>query len=331
MSGGGAVAEGSAVEATVTPWIGPDGQRMRRLELHITYTCPERCVFCSEDHRMTAYRAFPVTFARVATVLREHAGRGVEALHLTGGEPTVHPDFVPILQLAKKLGMRTSMGTIGTGLANPSFAARAMPYLDDVLFSLHGPDAATHDALTRTPGSFDKLLRAVANARRQPGFRPSFNTVVTRHNLAALPATGSLLAESGGGLWILSNLTPEGAGEDAYDALTVRLADLAAVAPALVRAAAPAIVRFFGTPACVLPAPLRMHSNDLHWNPRVTVEWATRPGKVVLDGLYSWSPERKRAHAVKCATCAWKDLCPGAFEAYLARYGDAELTPLEAM
>ena len=31
-----------------TPWIGPNGKIMERLELHLTYTCPERCVFCSE-------------------------------------------------------------------------------------------------------------------------------------------------------------------------------------------------------------------------------------------------------------------------------------------
>ena len=162
-----------------TPWIGPDGQRMRRLELHITYTCPERCVFCSEQHRMERFHPFPVTLSRVATVLKEHAARGVEAVHLTGGEPTVHPDFLAVVQLAKRLGLRTSMGTIGTGLANPSFAARVMPYLDDVLFSLHGPDAPTHDGLTRTRGSFDRVVRAVENARRHPGFRPSFNTVLS--------------------------------------------------------------------------------------------------------------------------------------------------------
>jgi len=53
-----------------TPWIGPNGQVMERLELHLTYTCPERCVFCSEDHRMRQYNPFPVNWARAATVLR---------------------------------------------------------------------------------------------------------------------------------------------------------------------------------------------------------------------------------------------------------------------
>ena len=135
--------------ADATPWIGPHGQVMERLELHLTYTCPERCVFCSEEHRMARYSPFPVTWGRVAKVLRLHASRGVRAVHLTGGEPTIHPRFVDTLRLAKKLGMRTSVGTIGTMLSRRDFATEAMPHLDEALFSIHGPDAATSSRLEK--------------------------------------------------------------------------------------------------------------------------------------------------------------------------------------
>ena len=144
-----------ALPPGATPWIGPHGQTMKRLELHLTYTCPERCVFCSEEHRMARYREFPVTWGRVATVLRTHATRGVTAVHLTGGEPTIHPRFIDVLKLCKKLGMRTSVGTIGTMLQQPDFAAAAVPHLDEALFSLHGPTAEIHGALAGRDGSFE--------------------------------------------------------------------------------------------------------------------------------------------------------------------------------
>ena len=98
---------------------------------------------------MQRYRRFPVTFARVATVLRMHAKRGVTNLHLTGGEPTIFPRFVDVLRLAKKLRMRTSVGTIGTRLCDPAFAEQAMPFLDEGLFSLHG---RTPPCMTAWPG-----------------------------------------------------------------------------------------------------------------------------------------------------------------------------------
>ena len=119
------------------PWIGPNGEVMQRLELHLTYTCPEKCLFCSEEHRMNRFRSFPVTWGRVAKVLRMHAQRGVRNVHFTGGEPTIHPRFIQVLKLAKKLGMRTSIGTIGTRLCKADFAEKALPYLDEALFSIH--------------------------------------------------------------------------------------------------------------------------------------------------------------------------------------------------
>lgn len=314
---------------TAMPWFHPQtGLPMRRLEFHITYHCPERCSFCSEEHRMSAYEAFPVTFGRVARVLREQAERGVESVHFTGGEPTIHPKFVEILQLAKKLGMRTSIGTIGTRLAEPAFAERVYPYLDEALFSLHGPDAATHEALTRRPGSFARLERAMALGRAHPGFKLFVNTVLVRDNAAKLVDTVRLARDRGAELLIVSNVTPEGAGDDAYADLTLRLDQVRTLVPAVIEAAGPMIVRFFGLPACAL-GDSRMFANDIHWSPRVTFEWTRHPDRVSLEGLYSWQPDRKRMQTATCGGCSWKGLCHGVFARYVELYGDAELHPLE--
>ncbi len=307
-------------QAAVQPWIGPNGERMERLELHLTYTCPERCSFCSEDHRMQQYKQFPVTWGRVARTLRTHASRGVRNLHLTGGEPTIHPRFVDVLVLAKKLGMRTSVGTIGTMLAKPDFAARAAPHLDEALFSLHGPNAAVHDALTRREGSFDQVTAAL---RQLVSLRPDFgayvNTVVTTQNVDVLPETVALASSLGASLIVVSNMTPEGLGEDNYEQLAVPLDTLAEVLPRIPEAAGSAIVRFFATPMCVL-GEHRMLSNDLHWDPRVTVEWQSAPGKVFFDGIYSWAPDRRRVHVAECASCDMRDVCMGVFDRYALRF-----------
>ena len=311
--------------AAKTPWIHPDGRVMRRLELHITYTCPERCVFCSEDHRMARYNRFPVTWGRVATVLRTHAARGVRNVHLTGGEPTIHTRFVEILALAKKLRMRTSVGTIGTMLARPDFADAAMPYLDEALFSIHGPDAETHDALTRRPGSFDTVTTALANARaRRADFGAFANTVITRHNVEKLPDTVAGLAERGVKLIVVSNTTPEGAAFDHYSDLAVPLDTLARVLPTVPERAGDAVLRFFGMPMCLMGSH-RMLSNDLHWDPRVTVEWASHPGSVRLDEFYNWEPNRKRALVTECQGCSLNQVCMGVYDRY------AELWPTDAL
>jgi MoaA/NifB/PqqE/SkfB family radical SAM enzyme len=310
---------------TPTPWVSPDGVVMDRLELHLTYTCPERCVFCSEDQRMADFHPYAVTWGRVASVLRTTAERGVKSVHLTGGEPTIHPEFVETLMLAKKLGMRTSVGTIGTMLQKPTFARKALPYLDEALFSLHGPDAATHDALTRRPGSFDRVTRAIRTClAEKPGFNAYVNTVLTRQNVDALGDTLEFADSLGAKLIVISNTTPEGAGYTAYEELAVPLDVLARVLPTVPSRVKHAVVRFFGTPMCLLGEHWTL-SNDLHWNARVTYEWTKQPGKVVFDGLYNWAPDRKRVHVAACEACDRKAVCMGVFDRY------AELWPTDAL
>lgn len=319
----------TAALATETdkPWIGPHGQVMERLELHLTYTCPERCQFCSEEHRMQRYKQFPVTWGRIATVLRTSAERGVKNVHLTGGEPSIHPKFVATLALAKKLGMRTSVGTIGTMLCREDFAREALEYLDEALFSLHGPDAATHDALTRREGSFEQVTSAIRLCRElSPRFRAYVNTVVTRLNVQQLPETAALAARLGAELIVVSNTTPEGLGLDDYERLAVPLEVLAEVLPRVPAAAAPAVVRFFGTPMCLLGEHSAL-SNDLHWDPRVTVEWGDAPGKVMFTGFYNWAPDRKRVHVAACEGCSLRRICTGVFDRYAELYPTNALRP----
>jgi MoaA/NifB/PqqE/SkfB family radical SAM enzyme len=314
-------------EDNPTPWIGPNGKVMERLELHLTYHCPERCVFCSEEHRMEAYHPFEVTWGRVASVLRKHASRGVKSVHFTGGEPTLHPQFVEACMLARKLGMRTSIGTIGTMLGKRSFAEKAMPWLDEALFSLHGPNAEVHDRMTRRKGSFDTLMAAIRNAKElRPDFRLFVNSVVTRLNVDTLGDTVALADELGAQLIVISNTTPEGGGLDHFQNLGLPLAELARVMPTIPPRAKRAIIRFFGMPMCLLGA-YDVYSNDLHWDPRVTTEWGRKEGKVVFTDFYNWSPGRKRERVEACQRCVRNAVCMGVYDEYARLYDTSELKP----
>ena len=309
------------------PWLGPAGQRCERLELHLSYACPNRCRFCSEAHRLERHQSHPVSLAQVTTVLRKHLGRGVRHVHLTGGEPTVHDDFPRVLAIAKKLGLHTSVGTNGVMLAQEDFARRVLPLLDHVMLSLHGPNAAVHEALTRRPGSFGGATDAARHVRElAPALPLAINIVVTQHNVATARQTVALAAELGASLIVVSNVSPEGRGLDEYAGLAVPLAELAELLPTLPDAAPDARLRFFGVPMCILGGgALRTLSNDLHWDPRVTVEWASAPGKIVLDDVYTWTPGRKRVQPALCAGCVQKAVCMGVFDRYL------ELFPIDVL
>ena len=310
------------------PWVGPDGQRVERLELHLSYACPNHCWFCSEDHRMERFREFPVSYPRVVAVLRRHVERGVNSVLLTGGEPTIHPRFVDILVVARKLALRTSTSTNSIMLSREPFARQVLPLLDECMFSLHGPTAAVHEDMTRRAGSFDQVVQAARLARVvMPDLAVCVNIVLTRRNADHLGDTVALAVDLGASLIVVSNVSPEGRGLDHYAELAVPLAELAERLPAVVDRAGDRILRFFGVPLCLL-GPHAMLSNDLHWDPRVTVEWTSRPGKVVLEDVYTWTAGRERAYVEACQSCLQRGNCRGVFARYRELFSTDALRPI---
>jgi len=293
----------------------PGRREVERLELHLSYTCTNRCLFCSERHRMRRFEGARITLPMIGSLLRSHAARGVRHLHLTGGEPTLHPHFLDAAALARRLGMRTSAGTNGAVLCREDFATRALPLLAEIMFSLHGPVAEVHDAHTRTAGSFGSVVRALtlaAGSGRSTDL--AVNTVVTRGNVDLLPDTLALARDLGASLIVVSNVSPEGAGLDRFGELAVPLEELAEVLPGLPDLVPGVLVRFFGVPQCVLGGRASIHSNDLYWDPRVTVEWSDAGGVPFLDELCAMAPDRKRVHVPRCAGCLNEGICMGVFD-----------------
>ncbi|MCD6345270.1 MAG: radical SAM protein, partial [Anaerolineae bacterium] len=104
-------------------------------------------------------------------------------LCLTGGEPTLYPEFEEILGLICQLDIPFSLFT-NARWHNPERVTRLLrnsPGLVEIFVSLHGPDSKSHDAFTGVVGSFqetcENIRRAVTAA-----LSVSTNTIITRLN-----------------------------------------------------------------------------------------------------------------------------------------------------
>lgn len=311
--------------AAATP---PARPRPSRLELHLSYECTNRCAFCSEATRMDRWQQHPVRATEVRRAIRSHAAAGGEHVLLTGGEPTIHPAFLYGLELARSRGLRTAVGTNGTRLADPLFAARALPLLDELSLSIHGPGAAVHDRETGHRGSFAELRVARENvARLRPALTVAANTVVTRSNVDQLESMIDLCVEWSLARLLVSNVAPEGRAAEDYAAVVVPLWRWRTLAPAMAERARAAgvAVRFFGLPLCVLGT-ARMKSNDLHYDPRVTVERSRGArGTVRMGNVATFLPRRGRRQPPACRGCRFRAVCGGVFGAYLDAHGDGEV------
>ena len=195
----------------------------------------------------------------------------------------------------------------------------------------HGPDAATHEACTRTAGSFAGIVRAGELA---PAVHPSImlmaNMVVTPLNAGHIVDTLRLCAGLGVRQMLLSNPSPEGRAGDRYRALVLPFRLWKGIAGEAARTADElgVTLRFFGLPACVLGG-ARTRSNDLFFDPRITVERALLGGgRVGLSTIITRYPRRGRRKVRACDGCTYNDLCGGIFRDHVKIYKDQDIEPV---
>lgn len=165
--------------------------------LELTPMCSNRCPGCGNVYARN--QVLPLRLQKnlvseldgkawrdLITRLAPHAHQ----LKLTGGEPTLHPDFAEIVRTVEEFGIPFTLFTNGRW-SHPDTLLRLLrdtPACEGMLVSLHGPDAATHEAFSGVPGSFDEV---VANVRRatDADLDVAISIVINRHNWDRISGT----------------------------------------------------------------------------------------------------------------------------------------------
>ncbi len=161
-----------------------------KLIFELTNRCNFGCVHCirSEDG---PHHYLPVTI--VEKVRREvQAYQPISLVAFTGGEPTLHPQFVDIVELVTTSGYPFTFVTNGWNFSQTFAKIQTWKSsLERVSFSLDGASETTHDALRRQPGSFRRLMQAISLCHVH-GVPVQLNMVVTRANRNELEAMAIL-------------------------------------------------------------------------------------------------------------------------------------------
>lgn len=157
------------------------------VQLELTYACNWRCVFCYNPRHFDRAR---LSAAEWIAVLDELRALGTLTIALTGGEPLAHPDFFAIATAARERAFALRIFT-NASLVDDDAADRiaALPPLA-VEVSIHGATAATHDAATKKPGSFDAALAGVDRllARNVPVLMKTPITNLNEHEIDEIVA-----------------------------------------------------------------------------------------------------------------------------------------------
>lgn len=132
--------------------------------LVMTYACNLKCSFCYAAVEVFD-RPKTMNYAEACRSVDFLASLGITTYTLLGGEPTIHRDLVRIVEYSTARGVAPWLVTNGVRVADPTYAGALFTAgLKGGCVSLHGHDAAEHDAATRIPGSFEAAQQAIEYA-----------------------------------------------------------------------------------------------------------------------------------------------------------------------
>jgi radical SAM protein len=133
-------------------------------------------------------------------------------LVLTGGDPLKRADLMELIGHAAAAGLHVALTPSATPLATfEAFRRAKQAGIRALGISLDGSDAATHDAFRGWPGSFERTLRMMADARTL-GLPVQVNTSLTRRNFHQIESLAELLRDQGIAMWSVFFLVPVGRG-----------------------------------------------------------------------------------------------------------------------
>ncbi len=140
-----------------------------------TYRCDLDCAMCDLPARGNRTRELDA--AGLCRVLDGMAELGVLGVGVTGGEPLLRADLPQVMRHGTRRGLVMHLNTNGSLVTEEGARELSSCGLASVNVSLDGPDAATHDRLRGRPGSFSRVLRAVARLVSVP--RRSYRVALT--------------------------------------------------------------------------------------------------------------------------------------------------------
>ena len=135
-------------------------------EIHwdVTNGCNSKCAHCynlGAQNGRRGYAGAALSDEERSELLKALREQGVFRLVVSGGEPLLHPRIFDLLHEARSLGFQVVLYTNGL-LVNEEAANRLAGLgLVSVEVSIYGASAATHELVTRVPGSFGRSTKSV--------------------------------------------------------------------------------------------------------------------------------------------------------------------------
>jgi len=155
------------------------GDALGMLFVELTSQCNESCIHCYAES--SPERSESLSFDDIRAGLNQARGLGRAFVQFTGGDPLIHPQLVDAVAHAHSLDFAGIEIYTNGILLSDKLLEKLQPFSPNIAFSLYSHDAATHDAITALPGSFQRTTDAIRRAKAA-GFGVRIGVILMQEN-----------------------------------------------------------------------------------------------------------------------------------------------------
>ncbi len=154
--------------------------RLRSIELAVTYTCQASCHKCYSAN-LTAPEKNTLTVDEIKNIIDQAIELGLIHVNLTGGEPTLRKDLVDVIKACQPDKVTVSIVTNAIKIKYETLKAMKDAGLDTIQISIDSAEPMIHDKLRGVPGCYHQAMR-VAKWARELKLNLVFSCVLSTEN-----------------------------------------------------------------------------------------------------------------------------------------------------
>ncbi|MCA9495874.1 MAG: radical SAM protein [Nanoarchaeota archaeon] len=137
----------------------------KNADIKLGYECNDHCTHCvvEELRDLAIKQKNRRTTQDYKDEVLKSKNAGFKSITITGGEPTIRPDFLEIVKFVYQNNLSIELQSNGRNFKDKSLAQDSSKYINTFIIALHGPNEKIHDKITQTKGSFEETIDGIKN------------------------------------------------------------------------------------------------------------------------------------------------------------------------
>lgn len=139
---------------------------MKTSYLAIGYACNQKCSFCPCSKEEAKYPFIPLVQLRAAVdeMIQKSC---IEAIVISGGEPSLHPDFIPFVSYLTERDLCVNILSNAERFSDNAFIENIRRHVDtslvNVVTTIHSQNPEEHERINGTKNSFSRTIQGLNN------------------------------------------------------------------------------------------------------------------------------------------------------------------------